>query len=107
MPACVIPTGVADRLLGPDELALIADHPISKALDRDFQEAIHDPDVFGFAWLMLNAFTSSDCASQYSARSLLVMRSPALDRSVDRLLSDCFKCLHKNSRREDQVLTNA
>jgi methyltransferase (TIGR00027 family) len=34
-------------------LALIADHPISKALGQDFQEAIYDPDVFGFTWLML------------------------------------------------------
>jgi O-methyltransferase involved in polyketide biosynthesis len=42
-----------DRLIGPAELALIAEHPISKALDRDFQVAINDPDVFDFAWLML------------------------------------------------------
>jgi hypothetical protein len=34
-------------------LAPIADHPISKALDRDFQETICDPDIFDFAWLML------------------------------------------------------
>ena len=47
------PDWVADRLIGPAELALIADHPISQALDRDFQEAMDDPDVFGFAWLML------------------------------------------------------
>ena len=47
------PDWVAERLIGTAELALIADHPISKALDRDFQEAINDPDVFGFAWLML------------------------------------------------------
>src|SRR5260221_8527416 len=47
------PDWVADRLIGPPELALIADHPISKALDRDFQDAMNDPDVFGFAWLML------------------------------------------------------
>jgi methyltransferase (TIGR00027 family) len=47
------PDWIADRLIGPAELALIADHPISKALDQDFQEAIYDPDVFGFAWLML------------------------------------------------------
>ena len=47
------PDWVADRLIGPAELTLIADHPISKALDREFQEAISDPDVFGFAWLML------------------------------------------------------
>jgi methyltransferase (TIGR00027 family) len=47
------PDWIAERLIGPAELALIADHPISKALDRDFQEAIYDPDVFGFTWLML------------------------------------------------------
>jgi methyltransferase (TIGR00027 family) len=47
------PDWIADRLIGPAELGLIAEHPLSKALDRDFHEAIHDPDVFGFAWLML------------------------------------------------------
>jgi methyltransferase (TIGR00027 family) len=47
------PDWVADRLIGPAELALIADHPISKALDQNFQEAIYDPDIFGFVWLML------------------------------------------------------
>ena len=47
------PDRLADRLIGPAELVLIADHPISKALDQNFQEAMDDPDVFGFAWLML------------------------------------------------------
>ena len=47
------PDWIAERLIGPAELDLIADHPISKAFDQDFQEAIYDPDVFGFAWLML------------------------------------------------------
>ena len=47
------PDWVADRLIGPAELALIAEHPLSKALDLDFEEAIHHPDIFGFAWLML------------------------------------------------------
>jgi len=47
------PDWLAERLIGPAELALIADHPIGHALDRDFQEAIDDPDVFGFVWLML------------------------------------------------------
>jgi methyltransferase (TIGR00027 family) len=47
------PDWAADRLIGPAELALIAAHPISKALDRDFQEAMNDPEVFGFVWLML------------------------------------------------------
>ena len=47
------PDWVAERLIGPAELALIVEHPLSKALGRDFQEGINDPDVFGFAWLML------------------------------------------------------
>ena len=47
------PDWVADRLIGPAELALIAEHPVGQALDRDFQEANCDPEVFGFAWLML------------------------------------------------------
>jgi O-methyltransferase involved in polyketide biosynthesis len=49
------PDWVADRLIGPAELALIADHPIGKALDQDFQESIYDPDVFGFAELLKDA----------------------------------------------------
>ena len=47
------PDWVADRLIGPAELALIADHPISRALDQDFQQAMNETDVFGFVWLML------------------------------------------------------
>ena len=47
------PDWVAERLIGPAELALIADHPISKAFGEDFQQAMDDPDIFGFAWLML------------------------------------------------------
>ena len=44
------PDWLADRLIGPPELALIAEHAIGRALDRDFEEAIADPDVFGFVW---------------------------------------------------------
>jgi methyltransferase (TIGR00027 family) len=47
------PDWLAERLIGQAELALIVEHPISAALDRDFQEASYDLDVFGFAWLML------------------------------------------------------
>lgn len=47
------PDWLAERLIGPAELALIADHPIGGAFERDFQEAISDPDVFGLTWLML------------------------------------------------------
>lgn len=47
------PDWAAGLLIGPDELALIADHPVSQAPDLDFQEAIYDPEIFGFTWLML------------------------------------------------------
>jgi len=47
------PDWAADRLIGPAELALIESHPISRALDLDFHEAMNDPEVFGFTWLML------------------------------------------------------
>jgi methyltransferase (TIGR00027 family) len=47
------PDWAADRLIGPAELALIAEHPLGKALDMDFAEALNDPDIFGFVWLML------------------------------------------------------
>ena len=47
------PDWVADKLIGPAELALIAGHPLSNALDGDFEKVMNDPEVFGFAWLML------------------------------------------------------
>ena len=47
------PDSVADRLIGPAELALITGHPIGKALNGDFQETMNDPDIFGLVWLML------------------------------------------------------
>jgi hypothetical protein len=45
------PDWAADRLIGPAELALIADHPISRALDQDFQTAMNDPAVTSGYWL--------------------------------------------------------
>lgn len=47
------PDWLADRLIGPAELTLIAGHPLSKIGGQDFHEALLDPDVFGFVWLML------------------------------------------------------
>lgn len=47
------PDWLAHRLVGPDELALIAEHPLGNALNREFQDAMADPEVFGFTWLML------------------------------------------------------
>jgi hypothetical protein len=37
------PDWLAEKLMGLAELALIPEHPISTAFDRDFQEAISDP----------------------------------------------------------------
>jgi methyltransferase (TIGR00027 family) len=47
------PDWAAARLIGAPELKLISEHAIGRALDRDFHEAMNDPDIFGFAWLML------------------------------------------------------
>src|SRR3974377_1172043 len=47
------PDSLAARLIGPAELALINEHAIGRAFDRDFQEVMQDLDIFGFAWLML------------------------------------------------------
>jgi methyltransferase (TIGR00027 family) len=63
------PDWAAGRLIGPDELALIAEHPIGKALDRDFQEAMRDPDVFGLVWLMLVRTRYIDERMEHAVRS--------------------------------------
>lgn len=47
------PDWVAGKLIGQAELALIAGHPLSNTLDADFDKVMNDPEVFGFAWLML------------------------------------------------------
>jgi methyltransferase (TIGR00027 family) len=47
------PDWVADRVIGAAEIRLIEDHPISGALAADVRDAMNDPDVFGFVWLML------------------------------------------------------
>ena len=62
---------------GCAKLAPIADHPISKALDRDFQETICDPDIFDFAWLMLVRTRFIDemmeCAVRGGATQLVIL----------------------------------
>jgi methyltransferase (TIGR00027 family) len=63
------PDWLADTLIGPAELALITDHPLGTALDRDFQEVMQDPDVFGFAWLMLVRTRFIDERLQHALRS--------------------------------------
>jgi len=81
------PDWIAEQLIGTAELALIADHPISKALDRDFQEAMNDPDVFGFAWLMLVRTRFIDEMMERAVRSgatQLVILGAGFDTRVHR-----------------------
>jgi methyltransferase (TIGR00027 family) len=47
------PDCLAAKLLGPEELALIADHPISGALDQDYEKARENPEVAGLSNTML------------------------------------------------------
>lgn len=81
------PDWAAGRLIGPAELALIADHPISRALGRDFEEAINDPDVFGPAWLMLVRTRSIDERMERAIRggaSQLVILGAGFDTRAHR-----------------------
>lgn len=47
------PDFLADRLIGPDELALISDHPLSKGLKQDYAEASQNPAIVMFTSLMI------------------------------------------------------
>jgi methyltransferase (TIGR00027 family) len=47
------PDFLADKLIGPEELALIADHPLSTGLTQPYEEASLDPAIVGITWLML------------------------------------------------------
>ncbi len=47
------PDWLAERLLGPDELKLISEHPLSAALAQDYREAGRDLQVVGTAMMMI------------------------------------------------------
>ena len=47
------PDSMAELLIGPSELALIRDHPVSTALMLDYAEASDNPAIMLFAGLML------------------------------------------------------
>ena len=61
------PDSLADRLISSAELALIADHPIGRAFDRAFDEAMGDPEIFGFTWLML---VRTRCIDEWMRRAI-------------------------------------
>ena len=43
------PDWLADRLIGPSELALISEHPLSRGLQQDYSEASQNPAIVLFA----------------------------------------------------------
>src|SRR5579872_4147356 len=47
------PDSLAERLLGPEELDLIREHPIASALGEDYQQARRNPVVAGLSNFML------------------------------------------------------
>jgi methyltransferase (TIGR00027 family) len=47
------PDWLAERLLGPDELALIDEHPLRGALTQDYREASRDMQVLGLTLMMI------------------------------------------------------
>jgi methyltransferase (TIGR00027 family) len=47
------PDALAQRLLGPSQLALIKDHPVAAALQQDYNEARKNTEVSGMANLLL------------------------------------------------------
>jgi methyltransferase (TIGR00027 family) len=47
------PDLLADKLMGPEELALIRDHPLSKGLEQDYAEASQNPAIVLLASLMI------------------------------------------------------
>jgi len=47
------PDSVADLLIGPSELALISDHPVSTGLTQNYKDASQNPAIVLFAGLML------------------------------------------------------
>ena len=47
------PDFLAEKLIGPSELSLISDHPLSKGLVQDYAEACKNPAIVMFAGLMI------------------------------------------------------
>jgi methyltransferase (TIGR00027 family) len=82
------PDWMAARLIGEAELALIAAHPIGGALARDVQDALNDPDVFGFVWLMLVRTRHIDAMVEHAVRggaTQLVILGAGFDSRAHRL----------------------
>jgi methyltransferase (TIGR00027 family) len=47
------PDWLAEHLLGPEQLKLLTGHPLENALAQDYREAGRDPQISGFAMLMI------------------------------------------------------
>jgi methyltransferase (TIGR00027 family) len=62
------PDSVAD-LIGPSELALISDHPVSAGLTKDYIEASQNPAIVLFAGLMLRRTRFMDEALERAVKN--------------------------------------
>jgi methyltransferase (TIGR00027 family) len=89
------PDWIADRLIGPDELALISDHPFGKGLLQDYPEAIQNPFVAGFAGQMILRTRFIDAAllrAVKNSATQIVILGAGFDSRAYRfreLLKDC------------------
>lgn len=63
------PDSVADLLIGPSELTLISEHPVSTRLTQDYTEASQNPAIVLFAGLMLWRTCFIDEALQRAVRN--------------------------------------
>lgn len=63
------PDSMAELLIGPSELALIRDHPVSTYLTQDYAEASQNPTIALFAGLMLRRTRFIDEALERAVRN--------------------------------------
>jgi len=82
------PDWLAQHLLGPEETKLLAGHPLEHALIQDYREAGRDPQIAGFALLMIVRTRFIDdrivAAIEEGARQLVILGA-GFDRRAYRL----------------------
>jgi methyltransferase (TIGR00027 family) len=89
------PDHLADTLIGPEEIALITDHPVSKGLSQDYAVASQDPHVAILTSLMIFRTRFIDAALERAVKngaSQIVLLGAGFDSRAHRfsdLLSHC------------------
>ncbi|MGA2650309.1 MAG: SAM-dependent methyltransferase [Terracidiphilus sp.] len=90
------PDMLADHLIGDEELALIAGHPLSQGLRQDYHEASQNPAIVGLAWMMLLRTRFIDdalCCAVKKGATQIVLLGAGFDTRAHRfreLLKDCL-----------------